>query len=115
MRSQKSSTRIVTLVTLLAMFAFGATSAFGRGACVQHEAQSAGQSQHHEHGGDDRDSGTTTPCQHAALGGVCAFATLPSESATFSTGSPTPVVVRLSEGPYPHFIAITAVFHPPRF
>ncbi|HEY0670949.1 MAG TPA: hypothetical protein VGD27_01720 [Longimicrobiales bacterium] len=115
MHTRPISTRIVTLVTLLAMFAFGATSAFGAGACVQHEAQSSTQSQHHEHDSGEHDSGTTTPCQHAALGGLCTSATLPSESAAFSSGSPTPVLVRLSDVQYPHFIAVTAVFHPPRF
>lgn len=114
MRRQKISTRIVTLVTLLAMFAFGATSAFGMGVCVQDEAQSSGPAQHHEHGGDDQDSGTTAPCQHAALGGLCAFTSLPSESAVFSSGSATPEVVGLLQAQYPHYIAIAAVFHPPR-
>jgi hypothetical protein len=114
MRTRIAHTRIVTTVTLIAMFAFGATSAFGSGMCMQRD-HAAVQQQPHHHGAPAHGTDSSAPCQHASTGGVCASATLPAATAAFSVTSPTIYVARVIEAAPLHRLLAAAVFHPPRF
>jgi hypothetical protein len=113
MRTQTVYTRFVTLVTLLALFALGGTSAFGASACMHSSQTSAEQPQQHEHGGHDQ-GGNTVPCQHQAAGGMCASATLPAAGGTFSLIAPAGYVTPFIDATLPHSLDPAAVFHPPR-
>src|SRR5215204_4273500 len=111
MRTRIAHTRIVTTVTLIAMFAFGATSAFGSGMCMQRDQGAVQQEQDH-HGAPAHGTGSSTPCPHAWTGGVCASATLPAATAAFSVTSPTIYVARVIVAPPLHRLSAAAVFHP---
>ena len=77
-------------------------------------ATSADQPQQHEHGGD-HDGGNTVPCEHQATGGMCASATLPATTGTFSVTAPAGYVPRFVDATLPHSLRTVTVFHPPRF
>ena len=113
MRSKVVLTRFVTLVTLLAMFAFGASTAYGAGACMLPDTSTLPEG--HDHGQTEPGTPTPEPCQHASQSGPCASATMPASSVSFSVATPTTYVARFAEAPLAWALHSEAVFHPPRF
>jgi hypothetical protein len=114
MRAPKLSARIVTAVTLIALFVVAATPAMGLRTCMQDDAGAAQQFGHRDHPTGHESGSGNAPCPHGSVGGLCATPTMPAAATTFSTNTDTPQSARPLEELRPHSIAAAAVFHPPR-
>ena len=114
MRTQTLYARVVTFVTFVALFAITATPALGLRTCMERDA-SAAQQPHQNHSGNHEAGGTSIPCPHGALGGLCAAAVMPATNTTFSSDPDGPQVARVADELRPHSVGVAAVFHPPRF